>query len=165
MKIFYLITLAFAFFFLGCSSTYKVSDFPSKDKFYEDFNKSMYNKFVKVSLVSDTTFIITGNVKISNDSLILFNSGENPINNISLEKIQKITSIYKGNNRFTGLWIGASLGFLLSTTIIGAIDDINNDFHTLPQFPANFGFAGMGGIIGYLIGTIYDRPLTYQFTP
>ncbi len=59
------------FLFIGCSSIYKVSNFPSKEKFYEDFNKSVKNKFVKVTLRNDSAFNLQTGIMVSNDSLIL----------------------------------------------------------------------------------------------
>ena len=69
MKIFYLIATIFLLTFIGCSSTYKVSDFSSKDKFYEDFNNFARNKSVKVTLLNDSSFSINGGAAMQNDSL------------------------------------------------------------------------------------------------
>jgi hypothetical protein len=70
-KTLYLPALIFALILTGCSSTYKVSDFSSKDKFYEDFNKSVNDNSVKITLNNDSSFISNNSVKISNDTLSL----------------------------------------------------------------------------------------------
>ena len=54
--------------FTGCSSTYKISDYSSKDKFYDDFNIFACNKIVEVKLRSGRPLYL-GNVMIKNDSL------------------------------------------------------------------------------------------------
>ncbi len=125
----------------------------------------MNNTPVKVTLVNDSSFIISDNVKIENDDLILLTSGPNAINNLPLEKVKEIRNVHTRNNKLNGLWIGASFSFLFSIAIIGAIDDINNDFQKFPQFPASFGFAGIGGLIGLGIGSIIDKTYIYVFNP
>lgn len=69
MKIFCLIIPLCSIYLFGCSSTYKVSDFSSKDKFHEDFNKFANNKTLRVILNSDSSFICDNGAQISNDSL------------------------------------------------------------------------------------------------
>ena len=56
---------------IGCSSTYKVSDFPSRDKFYEDFNNSASDKSLKIILNNDSTITVENGAVISNDSLFI----------------------------------------------------------------------------------------------
>jgi hypothetical protein len=71
MKILILITAVFALFLTGCSSTYKVSDFSSKDKFYEVYNKFAKDRNVEVNLINDSTFTASEGTKILNDTLIV----------------------------------------------------------------------------------------------
>jgi hypothetical protein len=69
MKILYLIFIFISILFLGCSSTYRLSDFSSKDKFYEDFNSFAKDKSVKVTFINDSSFNINNRTEIKNDSL------------------------------------------------------------------------------------------------
>ncbi|MHB1685990.1 MAG: hypothetical protein ACYCVH_01210, partial [Ignavibacteriaceae bacterium] len=46
-----------------------VSDFSSRDKFYEDFNKSVNDKAVKVTLSNDSSFFMSTGAAIENDTL------------------------------------------------------------------------------------------------
>ena len=55
---------------IGCSSIYKVSDFSSKNKFYEDFNSFAKNKSIKIIMTNDSSFITSEGPYILNDSLI-----------------------------------------------------------------------------------------------
>ncbi|MGA7721954.1 MAG: hypothetical protein WCA84_12370 [Ignavibacteriaceae bacterium] len=71
MKIFYLLISVLSLLLIGCSSTYKVSDFPSRDKFYEDFNKSASDKSLKIILDNDSTISADDGARISNDSLFI----------------------------------------------------------------------------------------------
>lgn len=57
--------------FSGCS-TYRLNDFSSKDKFYEDFNHFANNKSLKVVLKNDSTIFADEGAKILNDSLYIF---------------------------------------------------------------------------------------------
>lgn len=149
----------------GCSSTYTLKDFSSKEKFYENFNKYMSNKPVKVTFVNDSSFVISKNVKISNDSILLLSSGQNAFNNFPLDKVKEIRNIHIHNNRLNGLWMGSSFCFLLSIPIIEAVREGSNDPTKLPTFPASFGFAGLGGLIGLGIGSIVDKTYIYKFNP
>ena len=69
MKILYLLSISIFLLFIGCSSTYRVSDFSSTYSFYNDFNNFAKNKMVKVTLTNDSSFTINNYVKIENDSL------------------------------------------------------------------------------------------------
>jgi hypothetical protein len=64
----YIEVLVSSILLIGCSSTYRVSDFSSKDKFYEDFNKFAENKSVKVTLMNDSSFNVNS-AKIRDDSI------------------------------------------------------------------------------------------------
>lgn len=66
-----LFILSCVFFFFGCSSTYRITDFSSKEKFYKDFNSFAKNRNVNVRLVNDSTFSSPNGAIISNDSLRL----------------------------------------------------------------------------------------------
>lgn len=70
MKIIKIFLLTSAFFLAGCSSTYTLKNFSSKEKFYEDYNKFMKDKKVTVSLTNNDSFTILDGSKISNDSVV-----------------------------------------------------------------------------------------------
>ena len=72
MKIIDLLILLLSLLIIGCSSTYKISNFPSKDKFYEDFNKFAKDKSVKVTLVNDSSFYVENGAQIKNDTIYSF---------------------------------------------------------------------------------------------
>ena len=77
MKIFYLIAILFSLIFISCSSTYRVSDFSSKEKYYQDFNNFARNKNVKVTLINDSSFFFSNGVAIENDTLYSLIEGVN----------------------------------------------------------------------------------------
>jgi PBP1b-binding outer membrane lipoprotein LpoB len=54
MKNIYGLFFLLALLLMGCSSTYTIKDFPSKERFYEDFNNSVKNKDVSITLMSDS---------------------------------------------------------------------------------------------------------------
>ncbi|MCK9210498.1 MAG: hypothetical protein M0P61_06660 [Ignavibacteriaceae bacterium] len=55
--------------FAGCSSTYRVNDFPTKEKFYDEFNNSFKAKEVNVTLTNDSSFSIYNGAWVENDTL------------------------------------------------------------------------------------------------
>lgn len=69
MKFNYLLFLASILFFVGCSSTYTVKNFSSKEKFYKDFNNSVRNKVVKITLTNDSSFSTLEDTRILSDSI------------------------------------------------------------------------------------------------
>lgn len=126
----------------------------------------MSNKPVKVTFVDDSSFVISENIKISNDSILLLFTGQKAINNFPLEKVKEIRNLHIHNNQLNGLWMGSSFCFLLSIPIIEVIRESSNDPPSaLPTFPASFGFAGLGGLIGLGIGSIVDKTYIYKFNP
>ncbi len=67
-------------FITGCSSIYTVKNFSSKEKLYEDFNKSARGNTFKITLTDGRTLTAQKGAYIKNDSLFF----------ISLMKIEKI---------------------------------------------------------------------------
>ena len=65
--IFFLIPIIFLFL-IGCSSTYKITDYPSKETFYKDINSSIRNRDVKV-LTADSSFTALEGSQIKAGSL------------------------------------------------------------------------------------------------
>jgi len=80
MKNTYLVAALLLILLSGCSSTYKVTDFPTKEKFYEEFNDTFKDREAKVTLVNDSSFIAQYGVVIKNDMLLSFVNMEEKIN-------------------------------------------------------------------------------------
>ena len=74
----------------GCSSTYRVSDFSSREKFYEDFNNSVKNKELKITLVNDSSFSVLEGSKITDDSLDLILNFQNKEHTLAADEIENI---------------------------------------------------------------------------
>ena len=72
MKSISIATALFLLLFAGCTSTYRVNDFSSKENFYDEFNDSFKAKEVKVTLANDSSFIAQNGVEIKNDTLFSF---------------------------------------------------------------------------------------------
>lgn len=68
MKLFYFSVLIIFLFFIGCSTTYKVTDYPSKKNFLEDVNGAMKNRDVNVVTI-DSSFISSAGSEITDNSL------------------------------------------------------------------------------------------------
>ena len=72
MKTLYLYAFLFPLFLIGCSSTYKLSDFSSRDKFYENFNEFAKDKAVKLTFNNDSLVNVVNGAVIENDTLFAF---------------------------------------------------------------------------------------------
>ena len=122
MKIFYILISLSSLLLIGCSSTYKVSNFPSRDKFYEDFNNFAINKTIKISLSNDSTFI-SNYAEIVNDTLYCKSKKNESISKkIALTDINKI--------RYSGSYFQQGAILLNNGETIDA-DDITIDNDTL----------------------------------
>ena len=172
MKIFDLLILLLSLLIIGCSSTYKISDFNSRDKFYEDFNKFVRDKSVKVTLVNDSSFYVENGAQIKNDTVYYF--GQNIItrnkkipsadtvainytdsNPMSAEILLKDGEKYQANQiEFNGDSIYFSYDDNINTiNIISSLDkvksiDFKNHWLGIP-----FGFLG-GASLGIGIGGV-----------
>ena len=69
MKNIYGLFFLLALLLMGCSSTYTIKDFPSKERFYEDFNKFAQNKDVEITLINDSSFTINDGTVLEDDTL------------------------------------------------------------------------------------------------
>ncbi len=82
---------------LGCSSIYRLSDFPSKKNFYEDFNKSAYNKSLTITLINDSSFSVPCGALISNDYLQTILNIKKRTLKLKHSSIKEIKTFYKTN--------------------------------------------------------------------
>ena len=91
-----LISFLFMLFFIGCSSTYRLTDFSTKENFYADFNKTVINKNINVALINDSTFSALSGSKIVNDTLYLILNRQNEKHLMPVSDIKKIRYYYTG---------------------------------------------------------------------
>ena len=77
MKNIYGLFFLLALLLIGCSSTYTIKDFPSKERFYEDFNNSAKNKDVSITLMSDSSFFINDGIILEDDTLFSLEGKDN----------------------------------------------------------------------------------------
>src|ERR1035437_523103 len=87
---------------MGCSSTYTIKDFPSKEKFYQSFNKSEKDKNIKVVLRNDSSFTVMHGAVLENDTLFAFGEyNEKKYMSLTLSDLEKInytSNDYKSAN-------------------------------------------------------------------
>ena len=88
MKKYYLIVAMF--FFIGCSSTYTISNFSSKQKFYEDFNKSVKDKSVNIILTNDSSFTAQYGSTVFDDTLVVVVDKKTITHKMFLREIKSI---------------------------------------------------------------------------
>ncbi len=150
-------------FLEGCSSTYTLKDYPSKQKFYEDFNSSVKGKDIKIILTNDSTVNSYNGAIIRNDSLI-FKSNTKYSKRIPLKGISKIS--YRNNwlGIPSHLLTGSAAGFVAGF-IIGRASDNNTQ-----AGDARFGYIFIytwiaGTVAGIIWGLIDGYTYTYQFNP
>jgi len=95
----FLAAVLFLILFSGCSSTYRLNNFHSKEEFYEDFNHSVKSKEVKITLTNDSSFISTDGIVIENDTLSTSSKLEEKKNRrfalLDIAEINYISNEYK----------------------------------------------------------------------
>ncbi len=102
LKAIYLLLFGLVIFLAGCSSTYTLKDYTSKQKFYDDFNNFAKNRNVKVILSNDSSFVTKEGTRISNDSLIIINKSEKTeIERIPLSDIKSVNDFYDAEKNHT----------------------------------------------------------------
>jgi len=74
-KIFFALVMV-QLFFTGCSSTYTVTDFGTKEKFYEEFNNTFKDREAKVILTNDSSFTADKGVIVKNSLVVCYSTVE-----------------------------------------------------------------------------------------
>jgi hypothetical protein len=166
MKTLYLFIAMISLSFISCSSIYTIKDFPSKDKFYENLNNSVSNKYANVTLNNDSSFVIAEGAKISNDTLYFFTQKSNV--NTDIMPVSKIKNISLKNN-----WLGVPIPLITGGVTAGALGYLIIQIFNLSD-KIGSGGSGLyilegtitaGAIIGGIIGWLNGYTYTYQFNP
>ena len=154
--------LFFALTVLGCSSTYRVSDFSSKDKFYEDYNSSVKDKVVRVTMFNDSSLNAGEGTMIEDDTLIINLSNQSVPLKIPLSKVKTIK--YKNNllGAAIGIPIGIPLGFVAGVVIGYWSNPSNKEGESKASYGIVDGLIA-GPIIGGIIGALLGYSYIYQF--
>jgi hypothetical protein len=174
MKIFYYSLPVVFLFLIGCSSTYKVTDFSTKEIFQNNFNNSAKDTRVKVTLINDSSFVVSEGTEIKNDDLHLnYYPNYYPKKlrvkneNIQLSEVKQASYInhWKGilPGSYAGLFIGSIVGSITGAYIMNLKTGGNHPERDYGTGAVVGGFSGiiMGAIVGAIIG--WDN--IYQFKP
>jgi hypothetical protein len=165
MKLSCLLIASLTLIFTGCSSIYKVSNFPSRDKFYKDFNKSANDKTLRVTLTNDSSFITENGAQISNDSIIFITKvrkeekiSRNDIMDIKYtgtDMENLLAVIYLKNGYSTTVKIS---GMLPDSSISVIVLENKNEF-----LPVNMikKISYKNNLLGGVLGFVYGVPLGF----
>ncbi|MFA6597241.1 MAG: hypothetical protein WCS69_05930 [Ignavibacteriaceae bacterium] len=173
--------------FVGCSSTYRISDSPSKEKFYDEFNNSFKTKETKVTLINDSLVIANEGAVIENDTLFSFGRLEEKKNyqfalsdieeiNFENNTIQKASIVLKSGDELSAETIRTthdSLSFIGTKTMrtkntVSVIDKVKtvsykNRWRNIPLGVITGFFTG--GAISLAIGGLLGEYKEQQFPP
>lgn len=173
MKIKLVILIFFIFLLYGCSSTHKMTDFPSKEKFYEEVNSVFSDKNTIITLTSDSVLVADQGILVRDNYLIAdiifveklsrkiamgdvaelyFDDKNNSGGDIILKHNEKIRAeniiVVNDSIKFVEVK-NVPLQMSISAAKIKAVKYRNRWKSILPD--AMIGFLS-GGIIGYLWG-------------
>ena len=113
----YLFILNIFLFLVGCSTTYKVTNYSSEEEFYKDFNNSAYNREdLKITLSNDSSFVSIGAI-IRNDTIFYNDTRILSYNSwIPMKEINKASYNNHLQGAIPGLFIGPVAGAILGST-------------------------------------------------
>jgi len=152
--------------FIGCSSTYKISDFPSKEKYFEDFNVFANDKILNACFSNNNSCIQIERAKLLNDTLYFFSTIDNAVvKMLPLNEIKEIS--YK--NHWTGLpihlVIGTAAGIMVGGTSAFVYDKMDKNDKNATDYDIFWGVTAIGLITGGIIGWINGYTYVYEFNP
>ena len=141
------------FILIGCSSTYTLRNYSSKEKFHKDFNTSADNKDLNITLLNDSLVQTTDGGILKHDTLFT-STGAFPVNIIK-------TVNYK--NRLKSSIYGCLSGVFV-IGIAGA-NILHNNISNLDFTSIQLVFLvpAAGAIIGAMTGYYIGWDVTYQF--
>ena len=158
MKNTYIILFIFSLLLLGCSSTYTVKNFSSKDRFYRDFIRSADTKDLNITLLNDSLVQTTGGVIIKHDTLFT-STNVFPVNIIK-------TVSYKteggGGSLPLGILSGAVSGIIIAVLAGNAYQSKEMDITPITYYML---FPPLGAVIGGIVGWFIGWKTIYQFNP
>ena len=123
MKSFYLSIPIIFLFLIGCSSTYKVTYYPSKEAFYEDVSGSMKNRDVNVVTV-DSSFTALEGSKIKDDSILIVANIQEKIPLSEIKDIKYYGNAYEAPSAY--IWLKS--GEELNTNNVKVLSDSSIQF-------------------------------------
>lgn len=147
-----------SFFFLsivtGCSNSYTLKDYPSKERFYSNFNKSVKNETLEITYATDSIINSDEGAFIKNDTLHFLDS------QVELLKIKSVSYKTRTSTTLktcvTGSLIGAFTGLLIGSTVP------SNDHSGKAGFAFTI-MSGAGAILGTIIGLSVEGRTIFYF--
>lgn len=122
MKIEVKIMLLFVFFIFGCSTTYRLSSFSSKEKYYEKINSELRDKEIAVELTDEDFPLFYKDVAIQGDTL--FSIVEDVRDTLLTFPKKEITEIYFDINHTSANVYFKNGQVLKAESVKGAIDSV-----------------------------------------
>lgn len=150
----------------GCSSTYKITDFSSREKFYKEFNTFAKDKTLYACFRIDNSCVQIERAKLLNDTLYFFSTNDNKaIKILPINEIKEIS--YK--NHWIGLPIpiasGTAAGIIAGGMSAFIYDKIDKNDKNATDYDIFWGVTAVGLITGGIIGWINGYTYVYEFNP
>ena len=154
-----------SFLLIGCSSAYKVSDFSSKDEFNADFNKSVYEKPVKIYLINDSSISACNGAEVLNDSLLFSMQTQKEKVILLKNKIKNIRFYFNKTNSSYSANIILNSGEILNEDNIELLPDssISYEVDKFDSLPLNKvkNISYQNKSLGASLGFVYGIPVGY----
>jgi hypothetical protein len=139
---------------IGCSSSYTLSHYSTKDRFYRDFNNSVGDKDLKITLVNDSLYLTTGGGVIKHDTLYT------PANAFPVENIKTINYTNTLITTIFGVVIGGLALTIPATAIL--VNNVNA-FNFASAF-TYYSIAMLSGcVLGGITGSYIGWDVIYRF--
>lgn len=161
MKLFYLATVVVSLFIIGCSHTYEVTKYFSKEELYKEFNESARDKDeLKITFTNDSSISVYNGGVIRNDTIFLNDTSLSKYNSqIPISQIKQISYNNHLKGAIPGLLIGTVAGGAFGATgwVFRPEGGGNNptfDQSTGTIYGLIFGFFS-GAMVGIVLGFNY----------
>jgi len=156
-----LILISISIIASGCSTTYNISNFPTKENFYDALSNTSQSNSSDIILRRDSSITNVNEVKIFNDTLSFINK------NVSLVPftipVQNVKEI-KVYNHWSGVKYGA-LSLLVLGTFSGFAIYMTEETNRGGPTSALYVTPIASSLIGALIGGIIGHNYIFEFNP
>ena len=153
------ILLAISLISFSCTTTYRISDFSSKENFYEEFNKAAKEKNVSITLNNGSVLASNDKTFIKNDSMHFTIKKSLGVKRISLAEIKKIqyynSMVLSGNITLKNgsSFFGNDIKILSDSSIeTKAYKDIKKDVPIAEIRSVSYKNHWLGAALGFLEG-------------
>jgi hypothetical protein len=153
----YTIIFISALFLMGCSSTYTIKDFSSKDEFCQSFNTRVGSKDIDITLSDNSSRTIYGGGILKHDTLYTLTE----VFPVDLVKSVKYNAKGDKGSVPVGMLCGVIVGGAVALSTYKSVQRLGDNEGPYQFY--EFVLMGTGVLVGGITGYFLGWNTTYQF--